>query len=235
MPFVRVRRITMAARGAVPFAGTALLLLWPALWNGYPLVFSDTGTYLSQAVERHLGWDRPVFYSFFLLSFHVTLTRWPAILMQGLLIAAKVPWPYTVTPVIHRDFPHAEAARYDAARQTRGALRVPAALQAAYDEATRFGALIMPGGLAGALRLRAPVAILGAAVLVCLLVNAAVTGALSGPHDRYQARVVWLAVFAPLAFVAALRRRDWPGARRGFTPLPGPVPVSGAATSTWSE
>jgi hypothetical protein len=45
---------------AVLFAAT--LLLWPAFWNGYPLVFSDTGTYLTQAIERYVGWDRPIFY-----------------------------------------------------------------------------------------------------------------------------------------------------------------------------
>jgi hypothetical protein len=29
---------------AAPVAVSAALLLWPALWNRYPLVFSDTGT-----------------------------------------------------------------------------------------------------------------------------------------------------------------------------------------------
>lgn len=65
----------------------ATLLLWPAFWNGYPLVFSDTGTYLSQAIERYAGWDRPVFYSVFLLALHLTLTTWPAIVVQALLVA----------------------------------------------------------------------------------------------------------------------------------------------------
>ena len=62
------------------------MLLWPALWNGYPLVFSDTGTYLSQAIERYLGWDRPVFYSLFLFSLHMTITTWPVIVVQALLV-----------------------------------------------------------------------------------------------------------------------------------------------------
>ncbi len=66
---------------------SAVLLLWPALWNGYPIVFDDTGTYLSQAVHRYLGWDRPVFYSLFLLPLHMTLTTWPAIAAQALLAA----------------------------------------------------------------------------------------------------------------------------------------------------
>jgi hypothetical protein len=47
---------------ALVLALAAILLLWPAFWNGYPLVFADSGTYLSQAIERYVGWDRPIFY-----------------------------------------------------------------------------------------------------------------------------------------------------------------------------
>ncbi len=65
----------------------AALLLWPAALNGYPLVFSDTGTYLSQAIQHYLGWDRPIFYSLFLLPLHLTLTTWPVIVVQALLAA----------------------------------------------------------------------------------------------------------------------------------------------------
>ena len=68
-----------------PIVLSAALLLWPALLNGYPIVFDDTGTYLSQAVHRYLGWDRPVFYSLFLFPLHLTLTTWPAIAAQSLL------------------------------------------------------------------------------------------------------------------------------------------------------
>ena len=63
----------------------ALCLIWPALWNGYPIVFSDTGTYLSQAMHRYLGWDRPPFYSLFMLPLHLGLTTWPVILAQSVL------------------------------------------------------------------------------------------------------------------------------------------------------
>ncbi len=59
------------------------LLLWPALLNGYPLVFSDTGTYLSQAIHLYLGWDRPAFYSVFMMALHLTLTTWPVVLAQA--------------------------------------------------------------------------------------------------------------------------------------------------------
>ena len=65
--------------------GAAPLLLWPAVLNGYPLVFADTGTYVSQAVNHYLGWDRPPFYSLFLLPLHMKITTWPAIAVQALL------------------------------------------------------------------------------------------------------------------------------------------------------
>jgi hypothetical protein len=74
---------------AVPAA--ASLLLWPAVWNRYPIVFADTGTYLSQAIHRYAGWDRPVFYSVSILPLHGTITLWPVIAAQALL-AAWVLW-----------------------------------------------------------------------------------------------------------------------------------------------
>src|SRR5579872_136048 len=76
---------TERSSAVAPILLAAASLLWPALRNGYPLVFSDTGTYLSQAIEHYAGWDRPVFYSFFLLPLHLTITTWPAIAVQALL------------------------------------------------------------------------------------------------------------------------------------------------------
>lgn len=65
----------------------ALLLTWPAVWNGYPLVFSDTGTYIDQAILRYGGWDRPVFYSWFLLALHWRVSLWLAVAGQALIVA----------------------------------------------------------------------------------------------------------------------------------------------------
>ncbi len=76
-----------------PLLLAAALLTWPAALNGYPLVFSDSGTYLSQALNRYLGWDRPVFYSFFMLPLHMGLTTWPVVATQALIAA----WVLQVT------------------------------------------------------------------------------------------------------------------------------------------
>jgi hypothetical protein len=63
------------------------LLLWPSAWNGYPIVFADTGTYLSQAIHRYLGWDRPIFYSLFIFPLHATVSTWPVPIAQALIDA----------------------------------------------------------------------------------------------------------------------------------------------------
>jgi hypothetical protein len=48
---------------------------------------------------------------------------------------------------------------------------------------------------------------LAVCVLVGITANAATTGALSGPHDRYQARIAWL---LPLAALLAWPTRPRP-------------------------
>lgn len=54
-----------------------------------------------------------------------------------------------------------------------------------------------------------PVVAWGVFVLAALLLNAAICGALSGPNDRYQARVVWL---LPLLAAGLMARRHEPRA-----------------------
>jgi hypothetical protein len=76
------RTCSALASWLVPLLSGACLV-WPALWNGYPIVFADTGTYLSQAMHRYLGWDRPVFYSLFIWPLHLGLTTWPVVLVQS--------------------------------------------------------------------------------------------------------------------------------------------------------
>jgi hypothetical protein len=59
---------------AVPLG--AALLLWPALLNGYPIVFSDTGAFLAQTVVPLMIWDKPWIYGPFAWVFHQHVTLW---------------------------------------------------------------------------------------------------------------------------------------------------------------
>jgi hypothetical protein len=78
------------ATAAASIAAASLALAWVAFYNGYPLVFADTGTYLGQALQRYLGWDRPVFYSFLLLGLHWGLTLWVVPVAQSAVLAHLV-------------------------------------------------------------------------------------------------------------------------------------------------
>ena len=75
----------------------ALLFSWPAFYNGFPLLYSDSITYLGEgraiasALFLHrLSSDyglRSKFYSLGILPFHWTLTPWPIVGLQCLLLS----------------------------------------------------------------------------------------------------------------------------------------------------
>lgn len=69
----------------------ALLLVWPAFLNGYPLVFSDTGAFLHQTAPPPSGplviWDKPHVYGPLLHLFHWRISLWGPLLAQGLLLS----------------------------------------------------------------------------------------------------------------------------------------------------
>jgi hypothetical protein len=66
-------------------AGAVLALLTPALWNGFPLIFSDTGGYLERPLTGTLELGRSAAYGLFLL-FGAGLEFWPNVLAQAALV-----------------------------------------------------------------------------------------------------------------------------------------------------
>lgn len=67
--------------------GTLLLLL-PAIYNGYPFVYNDDATYLSSGFELETPFDRPITYGLFLrLSSLNGFSLWPAIVIQALILS----------------------------------------------------------------------------------------------------------------------------------------------------
>lgn len=65
----------------------ALIFCFYAFYNHYPIVYSDTGTYIHSGFENIVPNDRPIFYG--LLVRHISLSRslWLVVLFQGLLIS----------------------------------------------------------------------------------------------------------------------------------------------------
>ncbi len=68
-------------------AAVSFILLWPAFWNGYPLVFSDTGTYIFSAFTLEVPVDRPVGYGLLLRFFLTGGGLWFAVYAQAFLTA----------------------------------------------------------------------------------------------------------------------------------------------------
>lgn len=66
------------------------LLIWPALLNGYPLLFSDTGAFLAQTVVPLMIWDKPWIYGPFAWVFHQHVSLWGTILAQGVILSHLV-------------------------------------------------------------------------------------------------------------------------------------------------
>ncbi len=65
-----------------------LILILPALFNKFPLVYFDTGTYLAAAIHRFNPVDRPFHYSVFLYALHLGHTLWPIVAAQAALTIA---------------------------------------------------------------------------------------------------------------------------------------------------
>lgn len=75
-------------------AGTAMLLalLTPALWNGFPLIFPDTGGYFTAPIVGLPAQGRSALYGLF-LDAGIPFAFWPCVLIQSALVA----WLIVVT------------------------------------------------------------------------------------------------------------------------------------------
>jgi hypothetical protein len=84
------RGATGAPRRALPVAAWllgAVMLAWPALLNGYPLVFIDSVSYLGHTLFPAWPWDKTAAYGPFLHAFHWGWSLWPALAGQALVLS----------------------------------------------------------------------------------------------------------------------------------------------------
>lgn len=64
-----------------------VLFIWPALWNGYPLLYSDTHVFITQPTPGHFNWDKPFIYGPWMLPFHAWQSLWGVVVAQGILLS----------------------------------------------------------------------------------------------------------------------------------------------------
>ena len=65
-------------------AAMLLALMAPALWNGFPLIFPDTGGYLDRPILGNLDIGRSALYGLFLYT-GVPFSFWPNVILQAVL------------------------------------------------------------------------------------------------------------------------------------------------------
>ncbi len=65
----------------------SFLFLFPAFYNGFPIVFSDTGTYISSGFSGTVPIDRPIFYGIFLRHTSLGSSLWLSLFVQSFIVA----------------------------------------------------------------------------------------------------------------------------------------------------
>lgn len=64
---------------------SVFVLIIPALKNGYPILFSDSGTYLSSGHSGYVPVDRPILYGIFVRHISLSWSVWLVVIMQSIL------------------------------------------------------------------------------------------------------------------------------------------------------
>ena len=68
-----------------------IILILPAILNGYPIVYSDTSTYLASGFELEMPFDRPITYGIFIRLFSLNgLSLWTVIFSQTYILVYLV-------------------------------------------------------------------------------------------------------------------------------------------------
>jgi hypothetical protein len=115
LPEIVEKNRVLVGRGSAVLVG-ALLMAWPALYNGYPLLYPDSMTYLgdgrkvARALFLHKFSDyygiRSFIYSLGILPWHRYVTPWPVVAFQALLTA------YVIWLVVRSILPRQAASHY---------------------------------------------------------------------------------------------------------------------------
>ncbi|MBI1204633.1 MAG: hypothetical protein GC182_19195 [Rhodopseudomonas sp.] len=89
---LRAAGVTLDLNWGLAIAGMMLVMLAPALWNGFPLIFPDTGGYFSAPMQHEIANGRSALYGFFLVL-GIPLGFWPCIIVQSAMMA----WLFSLT------------------------------------------------------------------------------------------------------------------------------------------
>lgn len=66
---------------------STIILLLIGIYNGYPLVTSDSGAYINNAFHFQVPYDRPIFYSLFIKACSIINSLWIVIIIQCFILS----------------------------------------------------------------------------------------------------------------------------------------------------
>lgn len=70
------------------FTAAVLMLIWPAMVNGFPFIYNDLSTYLASGFELKTPFDRPITYGIFLRIASLNgFSLWGVIVVQAILVS----------------------------------------------------------------------------------------------------------------------------------------------------
>jgi hypothetical protein len=69
---------------------SVILLTYPAIYNGYPLLYSDSASYIVSGHDGNVPIDRPIIYGLFVRHISLSFSLWFVVILQALFIIALV-------------------------------------------------------------------------------------------------------------------------------------------------
>jgi len=64
----------------------SIVFLLPAIWNGFPFIFTDSLSYITSGIDLVAPFDRPIFYGLFIRSTGLIMKVWGAVIIQSILL-----------------------------------------------------------------------------------------------------------------------------------------------------
>lgn len=72
------------------FMFSVVLLLYPAIYNGYPLIHPDAGTYISSGFSNVVPLDRPIIYGLFVRHISLYYSLWLVIIAHAIIVTSFI-------------------------------------------------------------------------------------------------------------------------------------------------
>jgi hypothetical protein len=80
-----VKKKSSTFKSLLYYGLSLVVLLWPAIYNGYPIVYPDTGAYIHSGFAGTVPVDRPLIYGLFIRHISMLYTLWFVAIAQSLI------------------------------------------------------------------------------------------------------------------------------------------------------